>query len=239
MIVIPAVDILGGRPVRLLKGDYGTATVYGDSPLEAALRWEWAGARWLHVVDLDGAREGSMPNREHVREILRSTRLSVQVGGGVRSLEQVGQLIGWGAERVVIGTASLDDPTFLAEACSRYPGRIVAALDTRSGEVAVRGWLEGSGKTLLDAARAVEKLGAARILFTAIEADGTLAGPNVAAIEELLSAVRVPVIASGGVGSERDLDALEATGVEAVIVGRALYEGRVPLSALTRRAGVT
>jgi phosphoribosylformimino-5-aminoimidazole carboxamide ribotide isomerase len=228
VILIPAVDILGGRPVRLLRGEYDRVTRYGDSPLDAALRWKEAGARWLHVVDLDAARSGEAVNAEAVRSVVQESGLRVQVGGGLRTEADVERVLGYGAKRAVLGTAAVEDPELLRALCKRYPGRIVVALDARHGEVTTRGWLEGSGRGLHEMALQAQEAGAARILFTAIEVDGGLGGPDIAAIQGLVSVVEVPVIASGGVGSVEHLEALERTGAEAVIVGRALYEGTVP-----------
>ena len=227
MIVLPAVDILGGAPVQLLRGEYDKVTRYGDNALGAALQWKRAGASWLHVVDLDGARSGRGINSDAIRGIIEESGLRVQVGGGLRTLNDVTRVLGWGAERAVIGTTAMRDPDLLREICAAYPEQIVVSLDTRGGEVAVAGWTEGSGRTLLDAAREAEAAGAARILFTAIETDGGMAGPDLSAIETLLGVVTIPVIASGGVGSVDHLEALERTGVEAVIVGTALYEGKI------------
>jgi phosphoribosylformimino-5-aminoimidazole carboxamide ribotide isomerase len=236
MIVLPAVDILGGVPVQLLHGEYDKVTWYGDNALGAALRWKQAGASWLHVVDLDGARSGRGVNSDAIRAIIEESGLRVQVGGGLRTLNDVTRVLGWGAERAVIGTTAMRDPDLLREICAAYPEQIVVSLDTRGGEVAVAGWTEGSGRTLLDAAREAEAAGAARILFTAIETDGGMAGPDLSAIETLLGVVTIPVIASGGVGSVEHLEALERTGVEAVIVGTALYEGRVPAAVVAQYA---
>ncbi len=238
MILIPAVDILGGKPVRLLRGEYDRVTQYGESPLDAALRWKAAGARWLHVVDLDAARtgDGEAVNGESVRSLVQESGLWVQVGGGLRTDADVERVLGWGAERAVIGTAAVEDPEFLRRLCKRYPGRIVVALDSRGGEVTMRGWMERSGRNVHEVARQVEDAGASRILFTVIEVDGGLGGPDIAAIEELLSVVDVPVIASGGVGTVEHLESLERTGVESVIVGRALYEGTVPADVVAQYA---
>lgn len=236
MIVLPAVDVLGGTPVQLLRGEYDRITRYGDNALDAALRWKQAGASWLHVVDLDGARSGRGENSDAIRAIIDESGLRVQVGGGLRTLNDVSRVLGWGAERAVIGTTAMRDPDLLRQICAAYPEQIVVSLDTRGGEVAVAGWTQGSGRTLLDAAREAEAAGAARILFTAIETDGGMAGPDLSAIETLLHTVTIPVIASGGVGSVDHILALERTGVEAVIVGTALYEGRVSAEVVAKYA---
>ena len=234
MIVIPAVDILGGKPVRLLRGEYDRVTQYGDSPLEAARRWREAGATWLHVIDLDGARTGAGANGDAIRAIIQESGLRVQVGGGLRTPEDVGRVLRWGAERAVVGTTAMRDPQLLRVICKTYPSQIVIGLDARAGEVAVQGWTEGSGVGLLDAARMVQAAGASRILFTSIDNDGTFEGPDLKRTEELLSAVHLSVIASGGVGKVEHVEALARTGAEAVVVGRALYEGTVPVDLLRR-----
>lgn len=237
MYLIPAVDILDGRPVRLLQGEYESAKQYGDSPIEAALRWQEAGAQWLHVVDLDGARTGRPVNGGVVRELARQTSLRLQVGGGLRTERDVAELLEAGVERAVLGTAAVRSPGLLQAVCRAFPGRIVVALDVRAGQVAVEGWTESTGVPVEEAATAVVEAGAPRLLFTVIERDGTQVGPDLQALRALVSAVSVPVIASGGVGSVGDLEMLAATGVEAVVVGRALYEGSVPVSVLKRYAG--
>lgn len=239
MILIPAVDILGGRPVRLLRGDYGQATQYGESPLEAALRWQDAGARWLHVVDLDGARAGRPVNVDAVNRIVQQTSLRVQVGGGLRTQADVADVLLAGADRAVLGTAALRTPEVVRALCEQFPGRVVVALDARGGNVALEGWTAETSVTVADAATAAVKLGTPRLLFTVIERDGTQEGPDLAALESLLAAVNVPVIASGGVGTVEDLEALEAIGVEAVVVGRALYEGVLPATSIERYAGAS
>lgn len=234
MLLIPAVDILNGKPVQLLQGDYDHVTSYGDSPLDAALRWRDAGANWLHVVDLDGARNGLITNGDAIRSIIERSGLKVEVGGGVRTTEDAERLIEWGAERVVIGTRAVEDAKWFREVCDRLPGRAVAALDAKHGKIAVRGWEQATELSVPEATSQVEECGASRILFTAIEQDGTLTGPNIPALRELLSRTHLPVIASGGVGSPEHLEALSRTGAEAAIVGTALYEGKVPLSEIRK-----
>lgn len=234
MYVMPSIDLMHGQPVRLLRGDYASVTTYSDTPADVAKRWRDAGAELIHIVDLEGSRDGRMANMDVLREILMVEGMRVQVGGGVRSVESVRHLFEWGAERVVIGTAIFETPGLLELACAEFPGRIVAALDSRAGTVAVRGWEESSGISLSDATELVQRAGASRILFTAIETDGTLAGPDISAIESLVYEAEIPVIASGGVGSVEHLEALARTGVEAAIVGRALYEGKVSLEAIRK-----
>jgi phosphoribosylformimino-5-aminoimidazole carboxamide ribotide isomerase len=230
VIVIPAIDILGGRAVRLNQGEYVSSTVYEDDPLEAATRWVDQGAELLHVVDLDGAREGRAVNLSGVGAIVSELGIPVQSGGGVRDLETVESLLEAGVSRVVLGTAAIRDPDFFARAVE-FAGaeRIVVAVDARSGEVSVQGWTEGSGIPVTDAVRSLGQQGARRFLFTAIETDGTMEGPDLSSLALVANTTEHPVIASGGVGSLSDLESLAdgaPQNVEAVIVGKALYEGR-------------
>lgn len=230
MIVLPAIDILDGHAVRLHKGEYGASTVYEDRPIDAAARWVEQGASSLHIVDLDGAREGRPVNLSEIAAVASGIGIPVQVGGGVRDLETVRVLLDVGVERIVIGTAAIRDPDFLRGALDLAGvERLVVALDARSGEVAVEGWTEGSGVSAADAIVDLGERGARRFLFTAIETDGTLEGPDVEALSEVAGSTPHPVIASGGIGSLEDLASLASRApdnVEAVIVGKALYEGR-------------
>lgn len=230
MIVIPAIDILDGRAVRLHRGDYGSSRVYEDDPLTAATRWVEQGAEVLHVVDLDGAREGRPVNLSRIGDIASDLGVPVQAGGGIRDLASVSGLLEAGVSRVVVGTAAIRDPKFLAEAIEiDGSDRIVVAVDSRAGEVSVEGWTEGSGIPVSDAVADLGGRGATRFLFTAIETDGTMQGPDIESLNAVASATPHPVIASGGVGTLSDLEQLSAESsgnVEAVIVGKALYEGR-------------
>lgn len=227
----PAIDIRGGRCVRLLQGDYDRETVYGDDPVAVAKGFEAAGARWIHVVDLDAARSGSPENRDVVSAIAGAVSVPVQTGGGVRSVDAATALLDAGVARVVIGTAAVEQPSLVAEVARRYPGAVAVGLDTRGGEVAVHGWTSGAGVSVVDAARSFADAGASAFVVTAIEVDGMLEGPDVDLYASLLSATDVPVIASGGVGvldDVRRLAALEVDGrrLGGVIVGKAIYEGR-------------
>lgn len=230
MIVLPAIDILGGRAVRLHKGDYGDSTVYRDDPIEAAALWVEGGAEILHVVDLDGARDGLPVNLEPIAAIASELGVPVQAGGGVRSLDTVERLIEAGVSRVVMGTAAIRDPELLSEAIDLVGAeRIVVAVDSRAGEVSLDGWTEGSGVEVEQAVVDLGATGARRFLFTAIETDGTMQGPNIAALDSVADATPWAVIASGGIGTLDDLRSLAARArgnVEGVIVGKALYEGR-------------
>ena len=225
MELIPSIDLLDGKVVRLHRGDYAAVTVYSDDPPAQARRFHQAGARRLHVVDLDGARAGTPGNEAVIRAILAAAPLRVQVGGGIRDQAAVERWLQAGVERVVLGTAAVKQPELVQRLCALYPGAVVAAVDGRAGEVAVEGWREGSGRSVHELARRVDGWGVAAILFTAIERDGTHEGPDLAATVALQSEVKATVIASGGIGSLEHIRALAASGVRAAVCGRALYSG--------------
>jgi phosphoribosylformimino-5-aminoimidazole carboxamide ribotide isomerase len=227
----PAIDLRGGKAVRLLKGDYAAETVYSDDPVAVARSFETAGARWIHVVDLDAARSGEAGNLEFVAAIARSVGCDVETGGGVRSVEAAERLIDAGVARVVIGTAAVERPEMVAELAGRYPGRVAVGLDARGRQVAVKGWTETTGTDLVDLAKRFEGEGVAALIVTEIGRDGTMAGPDLDQLGAVLEATGIDVIASGGVGTLDDiraLAALRASGrsLAGVIVGRAIYEGR-------------
>jgi phosphoribosylformimino-5-aminoimidazole carboxamide ribotide isomerase len=229
MILVPAVDILGGKAVRLTQGAFDQPTVYDEDPLEAALRWVREGARALHVVDLDGARSGEPINLGHVRRIARHVSVPVQVGGGVRTIEALDRVVEAGAQRVVVGTVAYRDLDLLDEAIARIGDRLVVSIDARGGRLAGSGWLE---QTDLPVQAAIERLGARgvrRFVYSSIERDGLLEGPDLEAIREVAQAVRGSFLYSGGVSSLEDLGALSKlrqVNLTGVIVGKALYEGR-------------
>jgi phosphoribosylformimino-5-aminoimidazole carboxamide ribotide isomerase len=238
VLVLPAIDIRDGRCVRLIQGRRGDEHVYGDDPVAQALRWEAAGARWLHVVDLDGAFDGRPRNADVIARLLSAVRVPVEVGGGIRDTASIQRLLDAGAARVILGTAAVTSPDLLQQACARFGERIAVAIDARDGTVVTEGWITATGSVTDLAARAVTA-GVRRIVYTDTRRDGMLAGPNVGAIEALLRSVSAAVIASGGVSSVEDvrrLKALEPAGLEAVIVGRALYEKRVRLEDLLAAA---
>lgn len=239
MIVIPAIDIRGGKCVRLLRGDFAQETVYSDDPVEAAIRWQYAGAPMLHVVDLDGAREGRPVNRDLVAAICRSVNIPVQVGGGMRSLDDIRSVLGAGASRVVLGTLALEDPELLARALGQWGPGIAVSLDARDGLLTTRGWLGSSDVQATSAAADLAGRGVKCLIYTDISTDGTLTGPNLAGVRSVLDAAGpgVEVIASGGVGSVDDLLRLREVGVAGAIVGKALYTGDVDLRAYLARAG--
>jgi phosphoribosylformimino-5-aminoimidazole carboxamide ribotide isomerase len=225
--VFPAVDISEGRCVRLLQGRFGTETVYSDDPVKIALGFSSAGARWLHIVDLDGAKTGIAENRELVVEVVKRASCPVQAGGGVRTLDDVEELLAAGANRVVLGTFALEDPDAMAKACARFGPRITVSLDAKGDQLASHGWTVGTGVPVLDAVKAFEDAGVSSFVYTDVSRDGTMSGPNVEALGRLTESTNLPVVASGGVSSLDDLRVvarLRPWGVSGVIVGRALYE---------------
>ena len=233
MRVIPAIDIRGARPVRLLRGERGTETAYGEDPVAVALEWQRQGAEWLHIVDLDGAFGEENANRHVVVEILKKLEIPVQVGGGVRTFEDFRSLVGSGAERVVIGTAAIEDPAMVMEALRMAPERVVIGVDVRRGRVAVRGWEVESGELPREFGRQWKDKGVSTFLFTDIQRDGALEGPNIDALRDFCSGIGTGVIASGGVAQLEDLQRLSDlgnAGVEAAIVGKALYERKFTLA---------
>lgn len=230
MELIPAIDLLDGKVVRLHKGDYNAVTVYSDDPAGQARGFFEAGAKRLHVVDLDGARDGRPGNPRVIESILKAApQLKVQVGGGIRTRETAEQWYAAGATRVVLGTAAIKDPELVRGLCTAHPGGVVVAVDAKAGLVAVEGWLETTGKRVEDVAREVDAWGAAAILFTDIDRDGTREGPAVESTAMLQRSVKATVIASGGIGALEHLVALRESGVRAAVCGRALYSGAFTL----------
>jgi phosphoribosylformimino-5-aminoimidazole carboxamide ribotide isomerase len=231
MIVYPAIDLLGGQVVRLRQGDPSQPTTVGTDAVAIARRWEREGARWLHVVDLDAALKGRPHHLELVRRICRAVNIPVQVGGGVRTLDDASTLFGAGAARVIIGTAALTGP-LAAQAAARFGDRLAVALDVRDGLLVIEGWQRRPAVPVspLDAARALAAAGVARFIYTDVAKDGMLAGPNLEGLRHLVATVGAPVIASGGVATVEDLRAVRAAGAEGAIIGRALYDGRLPFA---------
>jgi phosphoribosylformimino-5-aminoimidazole carboxamide ribotide isomerase len=225
MIVIPAVDIRGGRCVRLQQGDPARETVFEQDPVAAARRWSDAGAELIHVVDLDGALDGVSVNAATIEAIGAALPGRVQVGGGIRAVETAERYLAAGVRRVVVGTRAAEDAPWLRETCAALPGRVCVGIDARDGFVAVRGWQEITRRRAADLLAEVEAAGAAAVIYTDIARDGMLSGPNVEATRRLAEAATVPVIASGGVSRAADVRALRPLGLEGVIVGRALYGG--------------
>ncbi|MGD8810668.1 MAG: 1-(5-phosphoribosyl)-5-[(5-phosphoribosylamino)methylideneamino]imidazole-4-carboxamide isomerase [Gammaproteobacteria bacterium] len=230
MILYPAIDLKDGQCVRLVRGDMDQATVFNDSPADQARRFSETGASWLHVVDLNGAFEGKPVNAKAVEGILGAFGNPVQLGGGIRSMQTIETWIDAGISRVVLGTVAVKDPELVRAACREWPGKVALGIDARGGRVAVEGWAEVSDLEARELALRFEDAGAAAIIYTDIDRDGVLQGPNVAATAALADAVSTPVIASGGVSSIGDLEALaSAPGIAGAIVGRALYDGRIDL----------
>jgi len=230
MIVIPAVDVLGGKCVRLFQGDPKKSKIYYENPVEAAQMLESQGAEFLHLIDLDAAL-GSGENMEAIKQVLANVSMKVEVGGGVRTLEKADSMIKLGAYRVIFGTAAVKNPKLVKEAVNRFGSKKVAvAIDEKDGKVAVHGWKDKSALDYLEFAHTLESIGVGAIIFTPVSVDGTLKGPQIKKTMRLAEAVDVPVIASGGVSRLDDLVALSQTGVEGVIVGTAIYEKKISLT---------
>ncbi|HAX87404.1 MAG TPA: 1-(5-phosphoribosyl)-5-((5-phosphoribosylamino)methylideneamino)imidazole-4-carboxamide isomerase [Cyanobacteria bacterium UBA11370] len=240
MEVIPAIDILGGRCVRLYQGDYTRSQVFSENPIDMAKQWVDQGATRLHLVDLDGAKVGEPVNTKTIEAIIQAVSISVQVGGGLRDRFGVTQLLDIGVQQVILGTAAVEDHPLVEELCSEFPGKIIVGIDARNGWVATRGWLETSQISTAQLAQQMARLGVSAIIYTDIHRDGTLSGPNLDSLRELARDISVPVIASGGVSSITDLLsllALEPLGVKGAIVGRALYTGDISLKEALQAVG--
>lgn len=230
MILYPAIDLKDGQCVRLLRGDMAAATVFGSDPAAQARAFQDAGAKWLHLVDLNGAFAGHPVNAEAVEAILAATDIPAQLGGGIRDMKTIETWLGKGLARVILGTVAVEDPELVHEAARAFPGKIAVGIDARAGRVATRGWATETEVMATDLARQFEDAGVAALIYTDIDRDGAMQGPNIAATEALARAVAIPVIASGGVSSLADLKALAATQVIAgAISGRALYDGAIDL----------
>jgi phosphoribosylformimino-5-aminoimidazole carboxamide ribotide isomerase len=227
--VIPAIDILGGKCVRLKQGRYEAPIVYSDEPLAMAKKWEAEGARRLHVVDLDGARTGVPENLEIIKSIIREVKAPVQVGGGIRNFSTIMDLIRFGADRVILGTTAIKNPNLLSTTCEKFGEKIAVAIDAKGNFAAAEGWMYVTKKDILTLAREATTLGVKRFIYTEINRDGTLEGPNFEAVRQFASALEAAVIASGGVSSKEDIEKLKATRIEGCIVGKALYEGKIKL----------
>jgi phosphoribosylformimino-5-aminoimidazole carboxamide ribotide isomerase len=228
MIIYPAIDLKNGKCVRLYKGDMTQDTVYNDDPPAQAAEWARAGFGWLHVVDLDGAVHGSPENHHAVRDILRTVDIPVQLGGGIRTRAQIEHWLAEGVSRVILGTAAVRDPDLVRAACNDFPDQVVVGIDAREGRVAVDGWVHDSNIDVIELAGHFEDAGVAAIIYTDIDRDGTGQGVNLEATIKLAQSTRIPVIASGGIGSLADLEAVQKAaqyGVSGAIVGKALYDG--------------
>jgi len=233
MIIFPAIDLKDGQCVRLIQGDLDRLTVYGNDPAAMAKRWQQEGAQWLHVVDLDGAFSKEPRNKAAIQAIVRSVSIPVQVGGGIRNLETIEEYLGFGVERVIIGTAALRQPELLEKACELYPKRVALGIDARDGKVAVEGWQETSGTDAVSLVGRFARIHLGAVIYTDIQRDGMQTGVNVEATRRLLESTAIPVIASGGVATLADLQALLPLiplGLLGVITGKALYAGTLKLS---------
>ena len=232
MIIYPAIDIRGGRCVRLTEGRFDAETVFADDPAEMALKWAGMGAEFLHLVDLDGALAGEGKNVPVIERILQSVNIPVQLGGGIRNLETIEKLLALGVTRLILGSAAVNNPQLVEEACKKYPGHIAVGIDAKNGEVAIEGWGKGSGVAATELAKQMATYGVETIIYTDISRDGMLSGVNVEATAALARACGVPIIASGGVASIEDIrrvKAVEADGVQGCIIGKAIYTGAVDL----------
>ena len=230
--IIPAVDILNGKCVRLTRGDYKAEKVYSSDPVEVAIGWSKFGAKRIHVVDLDGAKDGEPKNIKIIKKIAIRLKIPIEVGGGIRKLEVIDDLIHSGIDRVILGTSSIDNPELIKMACDKYGEKIAVGIDVKEGKVAVKGWVEVSDKGAEELAKQLIILGVKRFIYTDIMKDGTLTGPNIESVKTFAKALIVPVIASGGVSSKEDVEHLKGLskyGVEGCIIGKALYEGKVKL----------
>ena len=239
MIIFPAIDIRGGKCVRLFKGDFQQETVFSDSPADMARKWQAQGAEYLHLVDLDGALAGSSQNLAAIEEILKVVDIPTELGGGIRSMEQIDQLLAMGITRVILGSVAVKNPDLVREACTKYGERIVVGIDAKDGIVAVEGWGESGNIGVVELAKKMKDAGVKTIIYTDISRDGTLSGVNVEATIKLAQESGVKIVASGGVKSLEDIKALkkqEAVGIEGVIAGKSIYMGTLDLAAAIKIA---
>jgi len=229
MEVIPAIDLKGGKCVRLYQGDYSQEIVFSEEPTEIARRWQSLGARRLHVVDLDGAAKGELCHVSLIEEIARSVHIPLQLGGGLRRIEAIAQALGLGVARAILGTAAIEDRALIQEACHRFGNRIIVSIDARDGYVATHGWQERTAVTAIELVQRMASLGVERFIYTDITRDGTLTEPNFDAVAELVAKTSLPIIAAGGIASLEHLQRMAQLGIEGAIVGRALYTGDIDL----------
>lgn len=238
MLIYPAIDIKDGKCVRLTQGNFSDVTVYGDDPVKMAAQWESLGAEFIHLVDLDGALAGSGINRKIIIQIAQTVSVPVQTGGGIRTLADIRELIAGGVSRVILGTAAVKNPQLVEDAVAEFGDKIAVGIDAKDGMVAISGWQEISSQPALEFAKSMAEKGVRFLVYTDISTDGMLTGPNINAMQKMAECVSAKVIASGGVGCCEDILSLAATGVEGVIVGKALYAGKVDLKeALLRLNG--
>jgi phosphoribosylformimino-5-aminoimidazole carboxamide ribotide isomerase len=227
--IIPAIDIINGKCVRLTQGRYNAETVYSADPLEMAQKWEAAGAPRMHVIDLDGARTGLPKNIALIKKIAGTVKIPIQVGGGIRNISVIKELLDAGVNRVILGTTAVNNPNTLAKFCEAFGDQIAVAVDVKNGKIATEGWAKLSNKDVFTLAKGAIELGVRRFIYTDVSRDGMLGGPNIEAIKIFLTEVNAAVIASGGISSADDVAKIKETGVEGCIIGKALYEGKVKL----------
>lgn len=230
MIIFPAIDIKGGRCVRLTQGRMDEETVYSDEPWEVAKKWASSGAGVIHLVDLDGAVEGNPKNLSVVEKITASIGVPVQIGGGIRDVKTAeAYLSNPKVRRIIIGTAAIENPSLVTELCAKYPGRVAVGIDAKDGFVAIKGWVDVTGQKATDLAKKLEGAGVSCIIYTDISRDGMLTGPNVEATREMAESIDIPVVASGGISSLKDIESYRGVPLEGIIVGKALYSGAFDL----------
>lgn len=232
MIVIPAIDLKDGKCIRLKQGRVEETTVYSEAPELVAREWERQGAELIHIVDIDGAIKGRPSNKEEISRILEETNVPVELGGGIRDMETLEFYVDMGIDRVILGTVALMDASFVKDACKRFPDKIAVSIDAKDGKVAVKGWQEITEKEAIDVAKGFEDIGVSAIIYTDISRDGMMRGPNIPAIKAMHDALKIPLIASGGISSIEDIRELndQVEGLEGVIVGKALYAGAFKLA---------
>ena len=229
MEIIPAIDLRGGKCVRLYQGDYNQETVFSKDPVDVARHWQSLGARRLHIVDLDGAAKGRICHFSIISSIVAAVKIPVQAGGGIRTMKSIDKLIDAGVDRVILGTAAIENQGLIKESCKWFGNRIIAGVDARNGYVSTRGWVKSSEVTAIELIKCMQSMGIVRFIYTDISRDGTLTEPNFEAVGELIAAVDAKIIAAGGIASIVHLRKLAALGVEGAIVGRALYTGNIDL----------
>ncbi len=236
MEILPAIDLVNGKCVRLIQGDYARQINYCDDPVKQAKHFFADGAKWLHIVDLDGAKEGKAVNAEIVAGIAKEVPMKIELGGGIRDQQSIKDLLSLGLVRLILGTSAVDNFDWFADMAWRFPHKLVLGLDARGSKIAVRGWLEDGGESLLELAKNAAELPLAAIIYTDISKDGMLAGPNLERTEELIKTVNLPVIAAGGVTSVADIKNLKSIGAAGAVIGRALYEGSISLKSAIKSA---
>src|SRR4030067_552224 len=234
MLIIPAIDLKGGKCVRLTQGQKDAKTVFSEDPVEVAKSWEDQGADYLHIVDLDGSFEGVPKNLTIVEQIIKQIKVPIEFGGGLRTTQSIKTMLDLGADRVIVGTKAIDSPSWLDELRKTFPDRIAVGIDAKNGKVAVKGWTSLCEWTAVDFAREIEKASPCAIIFTDISKDGMLQGPNISSLKELLMVVKTPIIASGGISSLKDIESLSRLPIAGMIIGKALYTGHIKLSEAKR-----